>query len=574
MAADPLSATNDGRQFTVPSSGTTITAGGLRFTLSTAAVITNTGTITVASSANTTVNNIATTSPGTALSGNANVSSNGNVAQAGTYTATISRAGVAGSFQNVAAAAVIGTAETIQFSGGVLNGTVTASLSATNSDTLAHLATSLQSQLNNNAGFNAYTVTSNSSAGTVSIQSNVFAGALTVGTIVPAGTSGGITGLNTGNTDGGIQAQVQLSGGNLTSPQTITADAATNVTTNNGTRFTVSSGVASGLQFNIGAGNTSTNAVGTSGTIAVAGSDTLTINGTAIALTYEDANTVSLAASTINDYTGTTGVKATLDSTGQKIVLTATKLGGGDFTFSEAGGNIGISNSTLFAQHAQDLQGKFYDVSGNQLGGVVTGSGAGGNVLTANGGTFGNADGLSFTFNYASGTQNGVADTQSPAAVSGAGQYSASVTLTDALVFQIGPNQNQTASLSIQDTSSSNLGKNVSGLSNSNTDSLAKINVTTTAGANDALKVIDQAISDISSLSGQLGSFQTNTLEATATNLQTALTNTTAAQSVIRDTDFAAETANFTKAQVLVQAGTTVLTNANATAQLILNLLK
>ena len=57
-------------------------------------------------------------------------------------------------------------------------------------------------------------------------------------------------------------------------------------------------------------------------------------------------------------------------------------------------------------------------------------------------------------------------------------------------------------------------------------------------------------------------------------NLQTTLTNTTAAQSVIRDTDFAAETANFTKDQVLVQAGTTVLTNANATAQLILNLLK
>jgi len=61
---------------------------------------------------------------------------------------------------------------------------------------------------------------------------------------------------------------------------------------------------------------------------------------------------------------------------------------------------------------------------------------------------------------------------------------------------------------------------------------------------------------------------------AAQSNLQTALTNTTAAQSVIRDTDFAAETANFTKEQVLVQAGTTVLTNANATAQLILNLLK
>jgi flagellin len=98
--------------------------------------------------------------------------------------------------------------------------------------------------------------------------------------------------------------------------------------------------------------------------------------------------------------------------------------------------------------------------------------------------------------------------------------------------------------------------------------------VTTSNGANDALKIIDQAINDVSTIRGNLGAFQTNTLQATAGNLQTTLTNTTAAQSVIRDTDFAAETANFTKSQVLAQAGATVLANANATAQLVLTLLK
>ena len=68
--------------------------------------------------------------------------------------------------------------------------------------------------------------------------------------------------------------------------------------------------------------------------------------------------------------------------------------------------------------------------------------------------------------------------------------------------------------------------------------------------------------------------FQANTLQSTADNLQSTLQNTTAAESVIRDTDFAAEMANFTKDQVLMQVGTTVLSQANQTSQLVLGLLK
>ena len=81
-------------------------------------------------------------------------------------------------------------------------------------------------------------------------------------------------------------------------------------------------------------------------------------------------------------------------------------------------------------------------------------------------------------------------------------------------------------------------------------------------------------IVEVTNKRGDLGAFQSNTLESTANNLRATLENTVAAESVIRDTDFAAETANFTKAQVLMQVGTTVLQNANATSQLILNLLK
>ncbi len=71
-----------------------------------------------------------------------------------------------------------------------------------------------------------------------------------------------------------------------------------------------------------------------------------------------------------------------------------------------------------------------------------------------------------------------------------------------------------------------------------------------------------------------MGAFQSETLDAQSANLQTTLQNTSAAQSVIRDTDYAAETASFAREQVFAQAGTTVLSNANATSQLILNLIR
>ena len=68
--------------------------------------------------------------------------------------------------------------------------------------------------------------------------------------------------------------------------------------------------------------------------------------------------------------------------------------------------------------------------------------------------------------------------------------------------------------------------------------------------------MVDQAINDISSISGALGAFQTNTLQSTASNLQATLTNTQSAEATIASTDYSQEIANFTKLQVQLQAGT------------------
>jgi len=86
-------------------------------------------------------------------------------------------------------------------------------------------------------------------------------------------------------------------------------------------------------------------------------------------------------------------------------------------------------------------------------------------------------------------------------------------------------------------------------------------------------KVVNDAISLVSNLRGRLGAFQQNVIGATIRSLGVALENTSAAESSIRDTDFAAQTAELTRSQILVNAATNVLGIANAQPQSVLSLL-
>jgi flagellin len=514
--------------------------------------------------------NTATTTVGTALAASATISN--TTTQTGTYNITVTQQGLRGQItgsNNVAAPTAAGG--TLAISGGSIAGT---GITVTFGNTEA--STDIVGKVNAALAGSGYTASV--SSGKLSIIEDKFASEA-AGLSVTGNATGlaeaGFTGSETAS-QVGQAIQVQVGGGGLTTPLSsgFAVSGALNDT------FTIGSGVANGLAFQVKSTGTQSAAVGSTASVAVTGDSSLTLgSGTSavtINLNYQNAGGTSAAAAlanavaTINQYTTTTGVSASAN--GGLLALTATKFGGGNFAFATSGTATGITTGQSFVQNAQDLQAKVYDANGNQLGGLITATGAAGDTIVANGTSFGNANGLSFQL-AGLGTLNGVTGTQT-AAVPASGLYTGSVTIADSLVFQIGANQNQTASLSIQKTSADQLGKNVSGLTNSNTDSLSKIDVTTASGAQDALAIVDQAINDISSLRGKLGAFQTNTLQATAGNLQTTLTNTTSAQSVIRDTDFAAETANFTKSQVLVQAGTTVLANANATAQLVLTLLK
>jgi flagellin len=104
-------------------------------------------------------------------------------------------------------------------------------------------------------------------------------------------------------------------------------------------------------------------------------------------------------------------------------------------------------------------------------------------------------------------------------------------------------------------------------------NSVANISISTTSGANDAISTIDAALAVISSSRAQLGAVQ-NRFASTISNLQTTSENLTSARSRIQDADFASETANLTRGQILQQAGTAMLSQANSLPNGVLSLLR
>ena len=97
--------------------------------------------------------------------------------------------------------------------------------------------------------------------------------------------------------------------------------------------------------------------------------------------------------------------------------------------------------------------------------------------------------------------------------------------------------------------------------------------MTTVANANDTITRIDSALRSVNSLRSQFGAIQ-NRFESTISNLQSTVENLSAARSRIQDADFASETAALTRAQILQQAGTAILAQANAAPQSVLSLLQ
>jgi flagellin len=301
----------------------------------------------------------------------------------------------------------------------------------------------------------------------------------------------------------------------------------------------------------------------------LAGDEQLTFAGAAGAGTVQlkAGMTNTQVRDAINTKTNETGVEASLNATNGNLVLTAKNFGSNFTVQSNLAGAAGTTGlgTTLIDSNAGGalvtLQGRNLQVDISGPGGYTASNiVANGNVVTISSGA---ADGLSFT---------AVPDSSNAAITDLVAAETATVNVQDGtLTFQIGANAGQTAELAFNKVTTDALGQNTP---NSQFANLRDIDVSTTQGSQDALAVIDRAIDQVSTMRGDLGAFQANTLESTANNLRTTLENTIAAESIIRDTDFASEIANFTKFQTQIQAGTTVLGNANQLTQLVAGLLR
>ena len=141
-----------------------------------------------------------------------------------------------------------------------------------------------------------------------------------------------------------------------------------------------------------------------------------------------------------------------------------------------------------------------------------------------------------------------------------------------ALSLQIGANANQTMNVSIEDAQANAIGA-AGGYSDLSAAIAGFVAGKTTTIAQNVVLSVDEAITNVSENRATLGAYQ-NRLEHTVANLGVESENLAASESRIRDVDMAAEMVKFTRSQILQQAGTAILAQANSSSQTVLQLLR
>ncbi len=282
---------------------------------------------------------------------------------------------------------------------------------------------------------------------------------------------------------------------------------------------------------------------------------TLVNNTTGLTVTVdlEAGDNAQTIVDKINYYSDVTGLAASTDGT--DITTTSSEYGSAqDYTiYSDTEATDGTQSGYLAAGTSDtgvDVAGTF------TFGGTTYQANGVGAVL--NGRSFSPANGLRVYYSGAVGAD--VATVQ---------------VSNQSLTFQLGANSGQTANISMADMSTRRLGTGLDARFDgvNQFKSLAEISLLSSEEASDAIAIIDKAIEDVNGVRGDLGAFQGNTLESGLSNLRIAQENLVAAESVIRDTDMAAEVASFTRGQILVQSASAMLSHANATPNIVLQLL-
>jgi flagellin len=425
-------------------------------------------------------------------------------------------------------------------------------------------------------------INSRTAAHGVTASANAVTGALTLtsstGRSIAVTTNNGVAGANrlenatglevAGNTATRSTNTVTFANGTLgNSTINVTTNVAANDTlTVGGTVYTFVAGAATGNQITVGATAADTNdnimarltTLGvTNSTVAQAGAGgavTVTSAVRTAATAHHDVSFATVAGAITNVDTAGTGAIS-----GDTVVV-----GGVTYEFympntTYGGSNVGVAlgnTDTITGNNFAAAIGAQYTAGNTNV--QVSTNVAG--VVTLRSDLFGSTA-LTGSESVSTGTGNAVVIGAGTAGTDGA--YTASTThgtvsLTSSSAYQVEGNNPSLAGLS---TASATL------------TSIATIDISSVNGANSAISLVDGALDQVSKIRADLGAVQ-NRFESTIANLSATAENLSAARSRIRDADFAQETAMLTRGQILQQAGTAILAQANALPQNVLSLLR
>ena len=296
-------------------------------------------------------------------------------------------------------------------------------------------------------------------------------------------------------------------------------------------------------------------------------------------VSFASGTTVAEIADVINSLTSVTGVEATLSGT-DDIRLTSVERGsdefvslqvvddggqtGGGVVALDAASELTATTAANVAWNSNTLSNGLTD-AGQDVEAFINGQRATTKGTSARINTDFLDVALDLSYNTGSASAGAV------------GSFTAFTINGGGADFQLGGTVNisEKVSLGIENVAARNLGQTEDG---ANTYFLADLGSGKTLNVADgdlaeAQKVITKAIEEVSSPRGRLGAFQQNTIGSTLSSLNITLENTTAAESVIRDADFATESAALTRNQVLSQSAQNILSLANQQPQSALGLL-
>ncbi|WP_416398311.1 flagellin [Allohahella sp. A8] len=350
----------------------------------------------------------------------------------------------------------------------------------------------------------------------------------------------------------GLATGLGTSGGAATTGNTYVGDYTLQSNDGSAMKLTSTTGNIDNAGFEVGTySGTNGGVVGDNATTVALAAGDVTINGVSVGVskaasdtssTTNNAGSAIAKAAAINEISGQTGVTAKANANTVNGVAIGTTPGA--FTFSVNGASVSGSftadqggNQTALVEAINAKAGQSGVTAAALEGDKIT--------LTA-------ADGRNITIG---GTVTGTGLTAATTA--------ASVSLESAGQFDIGTTtgNNARAGLSVGKFGGAESGTK-----------LSDIDVSTVEGANKAIKAVDNAVQTISSKRAELGAIQ-NRFTATISNLESRSENLSAANSRIKDADFAKETAELSRTQVLQQAGISILAQANARPQQALSLL-